>query len=177
VAKTAEPAQAQVGALRCARLGATGRPRDASYLRSEARPRRPSHQRRDHAPPSLGQRNSNRHIAALLPLSEGRSLVVEGKATDLSRVTLSPLLRWNPSTLMEAITWRTKAGSLGGSSRTSSSSWLPGVGSERKKRGSRDGIEAPCPRGIPFIAPVEACVSGSRPSDQPSMLKGASGAD
>jgi hypothetical protein len=92
----------------------------------------------------------------------------EGSATDAS---LSPLLCWNPSTLVEAIARWSRQGSLGGRLCTPSSSWLLGVGFERKKRRSWRRERRHYTLGAPLYSPGWSAMSGSEPSDQPSMAK------
>jgi hypothetical protein len=59
--------------------------------------------------------------------------------------------------------------------RTSSSPWPPRVGSDRKKRRNwRRDRRHHVPRA-PLYSPIWYAVSGTRPSDQPSMAKEASG--
>jgi hypothetical protein len=57
---------------------------------------------------------------------------------------------------------------------TSSSPWLPGVGSEGKKRSHRRDRRHCIPRA-PLYSPSRCTMSGSRPSNQPSTTKEPSG--
>ena len=118
------------------------------------------------------------------PSEEGRILVTslksfcplgEGNTINVSSVVFSPLLCWNPSTLVGAIARRMRLGSLEGRRSTPSSPWPPGVGSERKKRRSqRRDRRRRIPRA-PLYSPSQCAMSGSRPFDQPSMAKEALG--
>jgi hypothetical protein len=99
----------------------------------------------------------------------------EGNVTNASSVVSSPLLRWNPFTLVGEIAQRSKPSSPGGKHRTSSSPWPLGVGTERKKRRSQRRDRRRHVPGASLYSPSRHTKSGSRPFDQPSMAKEASG--
>jgi hypothetical protein len=95
----------------------------------------------------------------------------EGSTTNASSITWLLLPRYNPSTLVGAISRRWEPGSLRRRRRTSSPPWLPGVGSERKKRRSQRRDRRRRVPGLSFIDPVDALLVAPGPPISHRWLK------